>query len=191
MPLQPRTNQKKKRIIITAAIILGTALLVGGGYIAAQSNWAQENIFGEKANEEASTESERPVNSVDYSGPSQTDTDSSQDGKKNNDNSSETPNNAENISVAVSYADVLNDNVEIRAFIPGLIEGSGTCTATLKQGDLTVQASSKAFVDASSSQCEPIYIPLAKFSTKGKWILTISYKSSTHSGASETVEVTL
>lgn len=95
------------------------------------------------------------------------------------------------VPIGISFAGVIEDNVEIRAFISEVIEGSGTCTATLTRGSLSVTKSSSAFIDATTSQCEPIEIPRSQFASSGIWTLTVSYKSSDAQGTSQSMEVTL
>jgi hypothetical protein len=87
-------------------------------------------------------------------------------------------------TVGISYAGVTGENLEIRAFTPSIIEGTGTCTATLtKAGETAVTESSEAFIDASSTICKPIFVPVSKLS-KGTWSIDVSFSSPTHKGSS-------
>jgi cytoskeletal protein RodZ len=87
-------------------------------------------------------------------------------------------------TVGISYAGVTGENLEIRAFTPSIIEGTGTCTATLtKSGETAVTESSEAFIDASSTICKPIFVPVSKLS-KGTWSVDVSFSSPTHKGSS-------
>jgi hypothetical protein len=81
--------------------------------------------------------------------------------------------------------------LEIRAFIPKILEEGGTCMATLTRGASKVSGSSSGFVNVSHTTCRRIEIPAAEFPAAGNWTLTVSYKSSTSEGASaaQTVEV--
>lgn len=119
----------------------------------------------------------------------------SQDGKKNipDDNngkdSSSNTGDLKNIEVGVSFASVLGRDVEIRAFTPSVVESDGTCTALLTQGSATVLAESQAFIDSTTSQCQPIKIDLSEFTQSGTWNLFVSYKSAKSQGKSEIIEV--
>lgn len=135
----------------------------------------------------------RSTNNVDYSGPSSEDTSSNQNGKKNSESNSAQGSNTQmnNVEVGVTFADVIEPNLEVRAFTPSVIEGDGTCTAVLIKDGETVKGSSLAFIDASSSQCRPIDINVTQFPSKGIWSLTVEYSSSTHKGVSDPVKVTI
>lgn len=118
---------------------------------------------------------------------------------KNNDRnqpttpSVESPDESEKttVQVGVASAAVIGTNVEIRAFMSGIIEGTGTCTATLTNGNEVVTGSSVAFIDASTSQCEPISIALSEFTNSGTWKVNVSYSSETHEGTSDELEIEL
>ncbi len=196
MQLNKQINTKKKTALIIA-VTLAVIILLTGLFVLLFTP-VRDRLIGKN---ETPTAPIRDTNSVDYSGPSKTDTAESQNGKKNNSSSTDitpstdsTPTNTPELKdapVAISYAGATNGKVEIRAFIPSVIEGSGTCVARLVKNSKTVEASSKAFIDASSSQCEPIYIDLSKFETKGKWKLTVTYTSPTHKGSSDPEDIDL
>ena len=189
MPIRIKQTTNKKTIVIIAILLLLLVLATIGYLLFKNSNFG--NIFKSgNAPISQSKESDRPVNDVDYSGPSETDIEESQNGKKNIEENDSTTNSS-SVPVAVSFADVVDNNVEIRAFIPGVIEGTGKCTATLNQGAQTIQRSSDAFIDASSSQCDPIYIPVSELPSKGTWSLVVVYTSSLHTGKSDPLEVKL
>lgn len=76
----------------------------------------------------------------------------------------------------------------VRAYVNGVFEEGGTCTATATQGSSTVAKSSTGFGNVSYTQCAPIDwdAPLGA----GKWTISVSYKSaSTSSSQSVTIEV--
>lgn len=133
-------------------------------------------------------------NSIYYGPPTDHELEHNQDAKKDayeskTDEQEPETQDLKSVEVGISFADVMGDNVEIRAFIPGVVEGDGTCYATLTHQGVNVSESSKAFIDSSTSQCRPIKIPLNKFQMGGQWDLTITYKSSKSQGKSEIIEV--
>ena len=180
-------------ISITAVVTLAAASYFTYGYTT-KKTWPFQQTHQE-------SNTSREANSVDYNPPSNQDLESSQDAKKYNESKDDNPTQntddsdtntqKRSIEVGISYADVYDNNVEIRAFAPGTIEGSGACTATLTQSQQHVTKTVKAFIDSSSSQCEPIYIPVSEFTSKGKWTLQVTYESPTSSGKSEVREVAL
>jgi len=183
----------QKRNKITLALLVSAAtLLVAGGYLAYAYNTKNMWPF---ANNPTPTEETESTDNVNYSPPTGQEVESGQDTKKDtyNQNTSKPDENTnkQTVSVGIAFADfdAEENAVDIRAFTPDIIEDDGTCTATLVQGDNTVSQSSKAFIDFSSSQCEPILIPTSRFPAKGIWKLTVSYNSSKNSGVSPTMDV--
>lgn len=137
-----------------------------------------------------------PNNDINYDPPTQQEIEDSQDAKKNNldddednDSPTSTSGNLRHIEVGVAFADEINGQIEIRAFTPSVVESDGICTATLTKNSATVTKSSQAFIDSTTSVCQPIKIALSEFQQSGDWSLVVSYKSSKSQGKSEIIEV--
>lgn len=192
----PKKRTKTKVLVITALVVV--ALLIGGlTYAYFQKVWpfasTQKNV---------ATDTKTDTNTVNYDPPTNQEVKDSQDGKKNSDNTSDdspkkddtgssTTKPKKTASVGIAYADVNGNNLEIRAFTNSVIEGTGTCTATatmVGMSDMKVTKSSEAFIDASSTQCRPIYIPLSQLHS-GSWKVSVKFASPDYTGKSETVEV--
>ncbi len=75
------------------------------------------------------------------------------------------------------------DNREVRAFVAGINEEGGTCTASATQGQQTVTATSTGFSNVNYTSCRPI--PFSSPLSTGKWTVTVSYRSGTSEGSSE------
>lgn len=188
-----RSSKKSNKWLVISVLALAA---VAGTYFTyayiTKSQWP----FAEKIVDTTSVT--RNVNDVDYNPPTQEDIDSSQNGKKNTASQNATeqkPNQPDTekrkIAIGVTFADVIDGKVEVRAFTPSIIEGGGTCTAIFTNAEYTVTATSKAFIDSSSTQCTPIYINTSEFKVKGVWLLNLSYSSTTATGSSDPIEVTL
>lgn len=185
-----RITQKriKPSPVVIAALI---AFLVLGGYFVyaytTKSAWPFK---------QATQTSSASSDGINYSPPTKQEAESSQDAKKDayDDDNKVTPqqeSNKRTVSVGIAFADYdpEEDAIDVRAFTPDVIEGDGTCTATFTKTGSTVTESSKAFVDFSSSQCQPILIPKSRFSAGGTWKLTVSYDSSKSSGVSPAMDI--
>lgn len=95
-------------------------------------------------------------------------------------------------NVGVAFASVTGDNLEVRAFTTSEIKGDAICTATATNGSEVVHGTSKSFIDATTSQCHPILIPLSEFKNKsGNWKVSVKYESNKYSGESPSYEVNL
>jgi len=178
-------KRKNKALIITLIAVF--ALLLGVSALAYTQKWwpfnGSENHI---------------VDGINYGPPTEEEIENSQNAKKDiikEDEAKESESggaNLKKVSVGVSHADMFEGNVEVRAFVSGVVEGTGTCTATLTlSGAQTVTKSSEAFIDASTSQCKPILIPLSAFSKDGEWTLVVNYKSPTSTGESEKIPVNI
>lgn len=128
----------------------------------------------------SSTQTPRPVNSVDYSSPTKQEQSAGNDQKQVNVKKAETEAGQTNISTAnveISYATQYNDTVEVRGFVSNVYE-NGTCTAVFsRSGSTSVSTASVAFKDASSTQCGANDTPRSKFDVPGIWKVVLTYTS--------------
>ena len=70
---------------------------------------------------------------------------------------------------------------EVNAYVPGIFEDGGTCTATATKGSQARTASSNGFANVSYTSCQPIHWSLPD----GSWSVIVSYSSSKAQGKSE------
>lgn len=177
-------TQQKNGKKIFLIVLIATLLVAVGGYFAYAAVSQQVWPFTSSSNTQTTDDD------TNYAPPTEQEIRDSQDGKKNSgEQENQTP--PANVSVGISFAgyDDGEGVIDIRAFTTDVIEGDGTCRATLTLNGQEVTRESKAFVDSSSSQCEPIQISLADFPAGGTWKLVVDYQSGSHSGSSSTVEV--
>lgn len=101
-------------------------------------------------------------------------------------------NQKKTVGVAITYTGPGNDpsTIEVQAFVSGIIEGTGTCTASLTSGSVNITSSSPAFIDATTTQCEPMIISRAKLSS-GQWSVSVHYDSPTSTGTSQDKTITI
>lgn len=184
MNIQKNKSSAKKTLLITVALLT----LLGAGLVYAYS---ATDIFSDD------TVTSSGDFGINLDPPTEQEVKDSQDAKKHileeDSTDSEEPTgeggtpeqtDKKEATVGISYAGVTGENLEIRAFTPSIIEGTGTCTATLtKSGETAVTESSEAFIDASSTICKPIFVPVSKLS-KGTWSVDVSFSSPTHKGSS-------
>jgi len=95
----------------------------------------------------------------------------------------------EQVEVAITNAYREEGTVEVRAFVPGVIESGGTCKAVLTLGNEKVTSTSKGASDAQTTQCQTIIIPVSEFKQKGQWNAIVEYSSSKYQGKSGTIKV--
>lgn len=184
-------KQKKKTLSIIVIVVL--LALIGSGLTYAVIN-------------NRNADSSEKTDSINYDPPTQAEIDSSQDAKdriiedtKNEDksqsgnNDTSTGSNStskKTVTVGISYADIRDGSLEIRAFTPSVISGAGTCTAVVTKGSQRITKETAAFIDAKSTICEPVYIPTSQLDT-GTWNITVTFSSKTHTGTSGAMEVAI
>lgn len=197
MKIKTKTNTHHN-IAITSVVI---ALILTLG---ATAYWMNSNNIGPFSDSSKDSSPEiRQANDVDYGPPSEGEVNNSQNAKnrileediQDNDDSSlesKTPSNSAKkklATISISYADIFENNLEIRAFTPSVIEGTGECTATVsKSGSTTITKKTPAFIDASSTICRPIYIPKSQLST-GVWTVNVNYSSPAYEGSSGPMKI--
>jgi hypothetical protein len=80
------------------------------------------------------------------------------------------------------------DEREVRAFVSGIFEEGGTCTAKATQGTKSITAQSEGFGNVSYTQCAPITWPTLLSS--GFWNIAFTYQSAkTTASTTKTIEV--
>lgn len=187
-----RSNKQTKTIIIIASSVVISLVIGWGAFSYYKKVWpfaAQESVTPTSAEGD---------DSINLDPPTQQEIEESQDAKKRVTQTDQNPNESidaeqsekKSVGVGISFADVYKGNLEIRAFTNGAIQGTGTCTATVTKGGQTITKSVKAFIDTSSTQCHPIYIPVEDLNA-GTWNVSVKFVSPDHEGVSETVEVSV
>ena len=183
MKIQNKKSRKKPIILLA---IIGV-LLVG----AVVAVWM------------ATTQNKGDGSGINYNPPTQEQKDAGQQTKEDNNkpqvgtdggSSPATPTGSDGkkaVTPTIVDAGSYDQNVEVRALVPGITESDGTCTAELTQGSLRVSKSSAATPSASSTQCAMITFSQAEFSSKGTWSLVVTYSSKESSGRSTPRDVSI
>ena len=93
----------------------------------------------------------------------------------------------ERADVVITSAKIINGYLEVRAFTDSVIE-SGECTLVAAHESLLQSLTSPAFIDASSTICQPFRINTDELAD-GTWSITVAVKTASSEGQSEMVEV--
>jgi hypothetical protein len=127
----------------------------------------------------------RPVNTVDYSSPSEKELKETEAFKQKQQTQDEqTGSPSPNVTPVISYVGQYDAAIEASAFVSSIIEDGGTCTLTLAKGSLEITKSVPARKDAQTTKCDFFTFPAKELAQKGAWSATVSYKSATSSGTS-------
>ena len=103
-------------------------------------------------------------------GPPTTEQKSAGESQKEETNNS-TPNN--NLGISITSINVLNDPIQIRSVISGVISSSGSCTLSLTQGSTVVTKTSDTYALPDSSTCRGFDINKNELSS-GEWGLELT-----------------
>lgn len=189
MRITQKAKKKIPTITIYTLILIGILSVSYFGYAyVSKSLWPFQK------------QEDTPAGMINYDPPTQEEVDNSQAAKdrlleeqaKQDNESKETnsDSNKKRVTIGVSYADVINGSLEIRAFTADVINGDGTCTAIVKKDEKVITKTVPSFIDATSTICEPIYIPELQLAT-GTWSIVVNYTSPTHTGTSGVMKVSI
>lgn len=165
---KPR-SKKKIALLVAAAVVL----LVGGAFAGWYMLKSDEPAAPPGVKLEPATKEEK------------SETDAHKDAlvKQQQDqsaNDSSSPSGKKQVSVIITNASA--DSVN--AYISGVFEEGGTCSATFTQGGTTVTRTSVGFANVSYTQCAPITPDLPN---SNGWSVVVSYTSPAAEGRSETL----
>jgi hypothetical protein len=95
-------------------------------------------------------------------------------------------------TLVVTYSgwDEATKSVQASGYLPGAAEDGGTCTLTLTRGGTTVTGTVAGTANVTNTSCGGLIVPGSRLSS-GTWSAVVSYRSSTSSGSSAPVQVTV
>lgn len=94
-------------------------------------------------------------------------------------------NSLQAVSPSITYAGQYGDSIEIGAYVEGVFEDGGTCTATMKKDGVTVSKTVTAEKNVRSMDCPVMIFPKSELRSNGTWTVTVSYKSDSAEGKSK------
>jgi hypothetical protein len=172
----------KKRVFIGTIILV---LVVASGTLFAfnkdSGNLPEKGTEKEDVNNSPPTKEEKDQaekHKEDISQPTSNNTSTTDTGKKR-------------ASVVITNTNQSDQDVTVIAYVQGVFENIGSCTATLSKGSEVVRKNSEAFADASTTNCAPFIVQKSEFSSSGEWKLVVSYSSPTSEGSSQEKSLTI
>jgi hypothetical protein len=98
------------------------------------------------------------------------------------------------VSPFITIAQQFNDSqygnrVEVRAYIPEIIEFGGNCNFTFTKGSEHVTWKVEGQPDARTTVCDVAMVSRDKFPSAGTWSVVVAYESNTARGVSDAVDV--
>lgn len=171
-------KQRSNKIKVIVPLLVVILLLAGGVFIFAR------NRNTSKTKTKSSTET---VNYAPASPVEKKETEDNKDRIVAEQNQNKPQNSDSNQKKSVTPTIVNADANSTSAYITGIFEEDGTCTATFTKGSITKTKTSQGFGNVSYTQCAPI--DTTGLLGSGSWTLVVSYSSNTAQGSSASREV--
>jgi hypothetical protein len=95
------------------------------------------------------------------------------------------------VTPVITNASQIGQQITVNAYVSGIFEDGGICTASFTQGSLQVTKNSTAFANATTTDCPPIVMNSSEFSSKGNWQVTVAYNSAKATGTSQPETLTV
>lgn len=173
--------KKKKKIIIVAALLI----VVGAGLFVAlrtdENNSAGVNTHPDDINYSPPTEEELSAAEK-----------HKQDliNQQNNQTAKNSSGSKTTVAPFITFAGHVQDSpsgdvIEVRAYIPGVYESGGICTAKFTRASQIFSRQIDAIPSASTTNCETLAIPRSDFPSPGTWTVVVDYSSDDSSGTSK------
>lgn len=151
-----------------------TFLLIGGGYLYQNNSPANPSS---------------PNDTINLSPPTEQEIKETEEHKKTLPSNSTPTNQNNQESSGVTPVITSADQSTVRAYVSGISEDGGVCTATFTQGASVFSKESSGFRDVNTTICEPIRLERSDFSSSGEWTVVVAYKSSLVEGISREVKI--
>lgn len=167
MKIKSRTSSSKKPIIVVVCIVL--AALCAVALFLYLPRIADKKL--------SKTDNTTTTNVIDYSAPTDEQSNATTDQQQAPDNSTMTA-----VDVRLTSINQVSGTLQIRTLITPII-GNATCTLTLsKVGSSTITQTAPTQNLSSSSTCQGFDVPIASMST-GKWTISISVTNASSEGS--------
>lgn len=180
---QKVTNKNKsstnKKVLYGFLIVVALALVAGSIY-----------VFKDRSNKKSVDTTEQTINYEPATKEEKKESENAKDKiieQKNTQSNSSSSSTNQKTPVKPT---ITNTTGSINAYVTGIFEEGGTCTAIFSKDTTTLTKSSTGFQNVSYTQCAPINLDTG-FLSPGKWAVIVKYSSDKSEGSSEpqTIEV--
>ena len=132
---------------------------------------------------------EEPVNQINYSPPSEEEKQATETQKDQIlENTPTTPVLDTSGKVTIKPVIASADKSGASAYVPGIFEEGGTCTATFTHGGDKVTATATGFQNSNYTSCAPLSLS-SPLNIKGDWTLVVTYSSNKSAGSSDPMTI--
>lgn len=89
------------------------------------------------------------------------------------------------VTPVIVDASQYGDQIEVRSFVPGVVESGGACTITFTQGSLKLTKTVASTPDATTTQCAKLKFSRSELGVNGTVSVAVAYASTQSAGTSE------
>jgi hypothetical protein len=178
-------GQKPQKAFIIAGASAVAVLLIGlGGWYGWQRTHVNQLPEVEQQNTGAASVKTETLPQQSSSG-----TGGSKDGTSNSQPTPQKLSGKKQVQPVVSYAGYVDEKtnrqqVEVDAFVPGILEEGGSCTLTATKDGQRVSITSTGHNNVSQTRCDNFVVDRSRFPTSGTWSVVVAYESTTSQGVS-------
>lgn len=94
------------------------------------------------------------------------------------------PSGKQPVTPFIVDANQYENGIEVRSYIPGIVESSGVCTFTFTRGSDKIVKQATASPGATTMDCPRQTVPRSEFPAAGSWSVIVSYSSIKSEGSS-------
>lgn len=87
----------------------------------------------------------------------------------------------------ITSAGQYEEQIEVRSFVPGIYENTGTCTVTFTQNNSKIERKVEGIQDATTTRCDTVMILREDFPSTGTWTVKVNYSSPSSQGESDVI----
>lgn len=175
-------NVSKKIILVALAVILVIAF--GVYYLLDRKNNSEQAVENPGQNQQQED--------INFNPPTPEDAQRAEEnkeqiiqGQQNTPVGQTTPDGKKSVKPTITYAGQYGDQVEVGAYVSGVLEDFGVCKAIFQKGSEAMTVQVEAVRGASSMDCPVMGVPVNELKQKGTWSVTVSYSSTSASGVSD------
>jgi hypothetical protein len=171
-----KNKKRTKRIVPLALAAVLVFVMLGGFY-----------VYRNRDNNEVAQTPNEPQETINFNPPTEEDkkaVDENKDRLTEKQDQQNNPPAGGSVTPVIISASYSGDSVEVRAFVPGIVETGGKCTVTLTKDGDKVARTGDAVQNASTTDCVPIVIARNEFGSSGTWKVSVSYASAKSNGSS-------
>lgn len=177
------STRSRKLRLTKKTLVIGTivALFLAGGSVFAYQQITGDDTKDTATNTPAATKGEDGSNLAPATEEEKTESEQAKEAIVQQ-QQNPTPPDSGKLKVTPTIAEA--SATRLAAYITGVFEEGGTCTATFTKGTQKFTKASAGFQNASYTQCTPIALARSDFPSSGTWSVTVTYSSAKAEGTS-------